>query len=417
MQIKKGVNAYFIMSNKFKDIGISVRFRYSLEQKSAASRTLLALMMMDRCKKYDTKKKMTDAQDNLYGATLGAQTMGFGKSHVLEIRTKIINPTYVSEEHSLFEGIFKFLNEIVFFPLFKQEIFEENKDILLSKIKRMEDDPQQYIVTCGLNEIGKNTSLGISTLGTYDDVKNLTLQDIIDAYQEMIDENIIDIIMCGDFDENEATSYIQQYLPFNDRIQDYPSFYSVKNNESEKMVKLYKNISQSYIMMVWFTNTSIVDQDYYALRLANGILGQFSTSFLFQEVREKRSLCYSIYSNLISYDGALGVTTGVEQKDIEESIQLIKEQFNRVVEGDFDQQLLDTTKRLIISSLKSSRDNMNSLMAFTYQNILLGRNCEIQDIIKCIEGITKENVIDAISKCTYKGTVLLCKEDANEQNI
>ncbi len=73
---------------------------------------------------------------------------------------------------------------------------------------------------------------------TYDDVKNLTIQNVKHAYQEMIDENIIDIIICGDFDEKEAVSYIKQYLPFNDRIKNYPSFYNVKNNETEKKSNL-----------------------------------------------------------------------------------------------------------------------------------------------------------------------------------
>ncbi len=76
---------------------------------------------------------------------------------------------------------------------------------------------------------------------------------------------------------------------------------------------MYKNISQSYLMMVWFTNISLLDTKYYALRLANAVLGQYSSSLLFQEVREK-SLCYTIYSNIISYDGVLGVTTGIEKR-------------------------------------------------------------------------------------------------------
>ena len=72
MQITNGVQLHFMKTEKFKDIGISIRFRSELKPKLAASRSLLALMLCDRCKTYDTKKKMSDYLDLLYGATLNA---------------------------------------------------------------------------------------------------------------------------------------------------------------------------------------------------------------------------------------------------------------------------------------------------------------------------------------------------------
>ena len=78
MKIIEGVNLHFIKTKKFKDIGIHIRFRNQLDEKSAVTRSLLALMMSDRCKKYDSKKKMNDILDQMYGASLQAQTAGYG---------------------------------------------------------------------------------------------------------------------------------------------------------------------------------------------------------------------------------------------------------------------------------------------------------------------------------------------------
>ena len=101
MQITNGVQLHFMKTEKFKDIGISIRFRSELEPKLAASRSLLALMLCDRCKTYDTKKKMSDYLDLLYGATLNAQTAGYGSAQIVEIRSKIINPCYVQGKQQL----------------------------------------------------------------------------------------------------------------------------------------------------------------------------------------------------------------------------------------------------------------------------------------------------------------------------
>ena len=138
MQITNGVQLHFMKTEKFKDIGISIRFRSELEPKLAASRSLLALMLCDRCKTYDTKKKMSDYLDLLYGATLNAQTAGYGSAQIVEIRSKIINPCYVQGKQQLLESLFSFLQEVLFQPLLQEHVLEESRSILKAKIERME---------------------------------------------------------------------------------------------------------------------------------------------------------------------------------------------------------------------------------------------------------------------------------------
>ncbi len=105
MEITKGVSLQIQQTDKFKDIGISIRFMAPLCKQTAALRSMLAIMMIDRCTAYPSKKEMSDIQDQLYGLSLGAQTVGYGKSQVLEFRCKLIDPHYVKEQ-DLFEANF-----------------------------------------------------------------------------------------------------------------------------------------------------------------------------------------------------------------------------------------------------------------------------------------------------------------------
>lgn len=416
MQIKQGVQLHVIKTEKFKDIGIHIRFRNALDEKEAPARSLLALMLCDRSRTYDTKKKMSDHLDTMYGAIVNAQTAGYGHAQVVEIRSKIINPSYLEEGNTMLEDIFAFLHEIIFSPLLSEEVFQESKLILMAKVGRMEDDPSQYAVSQGLKLAGAGTPLGISALGELSMIKKLTLQDIKEAYRKMMEEDAIDIIVCGNADEQLLHACIEQHLQFHERTHQIETFYCVENDVKETYKEEYKNISQSSIMMVYFTNTLITDEDYYALRVANAIFGQYSTSMLFQEVREKNSLCYSIYSNLISYDGALGVTTGVEKENIEKTINLIQKQFQRIVEGDFDDELVSVSKQMILNSLKASKDSMYSLMALQYQNNLLGYHRTTEDIMALVERVERDDVIHAMKKCILAMTFVLTKEDAHEDN-
>lgn len=76
----------------------------------------------------------------------------------------------------------------------------------------------------------------------------------------------------------------------------------------------------------------------------NAMLGQYSTSLLFQNVREKNSLCYSIYSNLIAFDGARELRPASKKKDIDQVLTLIQEQIETLKNGTFDEELLTVTK-------------------------------------------------------------------------
>ncbi|MGX8834815.1 EF-P 5-aminopentanol modification-associated protein YfmF [Amedibacillus sp. YH-ame6] len=417
MVINQGVNLHILSTKKFKDIGISIRFMNTLDKEKAPARSLLALLLCDRCAKYDTKQKMSSHLDTLYGASLSAQTMGYGKSQVMEVRMKTMNPKYASDGDALMSDIFSFLHEILFQPLIKQEVFEEAKSMLLAKIERNEDDPAQYAISQGLKQAGKGTPLSLSALGEKENVMALTLQNIEDAYHEMIEQDSIHMIVCGDVEEQGIREMVQKYLPCKDRNAFVETYYTVSNSIHDEYKEAYKNISQTSIMMVWFSNTSVMDEHYYALRVANAIFGQYSTSFLFQEVREKNSLCYSIFSNLISYDGALGVTTGVEKKYIKKTIALIRKQFDRVVNGEFDDALLDVSKQMIINSLKASKDNMNSLIALQFQNDVLSRHDTTEDIIQKVQEVTREQVITMMKKCELKMTFVLTQGgDDHETN-
>lgn len=415
MENNQGVRLHEIQTKKFKDIGISIRFQNKLEKKSACARSLLALMLCDRSKKYDTKKKMSNQQDALYGVTLNAQTAGYGASQIIEIRSKIVHPHYVSDGSLMMKEWLVFLKEVLFAPLLSEEAFQESKHILLSKIERMMDDPGQYVISECLKLAGEHTSLGISALGEKKDVEALCLEDIKQVYEQMMNDDVIDVMICGDLTK-DIIEGVQKELSFAARTSSYEGYYAAENDLHDNINEQYKDITQSYIMMTWFTNTRVVDDDYYALRVANAMFGQYSTSLLFQEVREKNSLCYSIFSNLISYDAAMGVTTGIEKENIEKTRKLILAQFDRLVKGEFEDTLLDVSKTMIINSLKASQDSMNSLIALEYQNTLLHQQRSNQDIIELVKKVTKDDVMRAIAKCELKQTLIVTKEDAHEED-
>lgn len=415
MEVTNGVHLHVIETNKFKDFGIGIRFLSELKEESAAARSLLALMLCDRCEAYDTKKKMSDRQDALYGMTLSAQTVGYGKAQVLEIRSRVIDPIYVDQE-DLLEEVLSFLHEVIFHPLLNEDTFQESKKIIRSKMQRMRDDPSQYVITKGLKLGGAGTPLALSSLGELEQLEKTSLADIKKLHKQLLCEDRIDILVCGRCKQKDMKERILPRFAFPKRNRSYETHYALKKAGKQEYVEEHRDITQSSIFMLWSTGIDICDDDYYSLRVANAIFGQYPTSLLFQEVREKNSLCYSIFSNMISFDGALGVTTGVEKEQIAQAIALIHKQFERICNGDFPDSLLEVTKGMLINSLMATKDSMNSLIAHAYQNAILEQSLSIDDRIQLVKQVCKKDVERIFKRCEFQLAFVVSKEDQNEES-
>ena len=421
LTIKNGVTIHCIKSNKFKDVAICINFLGELNEESATVRSLLALMLSDRSAKYDTKQKVSILCDQLYGATFSCRTLGCGGGHIIEVRSKIINPMYIEANANLFHDQLGFINEMIFNPLmkdghFSQEVFDEAKHILESKIRRRMDDAQTYSILRALQLAGGNQPLGIATVGSLTKLKSVTIEDVENYYHKMIHEDLIEVVACGEFDELHMVKAIEESFAFKPRSKEVKTYYVLDTQPRLEQVTEHKDIPQSNIAMVYQTKISVLDPLYPALKVANGIFGQYTTSFLFQEVREKHSLCYSIFSNLITFDGAMLVSTGVEDENIDQAISLIREQFIKCKNGEFDEELINVTKKMLINALNSSLDEMSSMISYAYNNSILQRELSIEENIACIAAVSKEDIMKVFASWIEVLTFVLRKKENNNES-
>ncbi len=414
MELVKNVSLQLDKNDKFKDIGISIRFMAPLRKEIASLRSLLAIMICDRCEKYPTKKQMSDIQDNLYGTQISAQTVGYGKAQVLEIRTRVIDPRYVKDKE-LLQSVFEYIHEALFHPLLNEAAFNEAKAVLKAKLMRLRDDAAQYVVAQGLRLAGAGNSLAISSLGDLEELEKLTLDDVLRAHKHLLHEERIDMIVCGPIDEAQITALIQQHLSFQARDVDLESHYVFHSEQASRYEKEQRVVNQCNIFMMWQTNIGICDADYYPLRVANAMFGQYPTSLLFREVREKRSLCYNILASLISFDGAMVVTTGVEAENIDQAIDVIHTQFQRIGNGEFDEELMTVSTTMIVNSLRASKDSMPSVIAQLYQNQVLNQSISIDERIKRIQAVTIDDVKRVFKNCRHCMSFVVCQEDDQDE--
>ena len=136
-------------------------------------------------------------------------------------------------------------------------------------------------------------------------------------------------------------------------------------------------------------------KDRYAVYVLNSVLGGSVSSRLFEEVREKRGLVYSIYSFLSGYSdsGTITVYAGTRPKEVSKVLELIRREIKRIAQSGLDETELIRTKEQmkgsLMLSLESSHSRMNKLAK---DELITGCHTSLDDMLGEIDGTTEDQV-------------------------
>lgn len=400
----------WVKTSKFKDYGLSLRFSCVNDENINARKALLAFMLQDRCVKYPTKEKMIAKRDELYNAQCSITNTGYGYRFVTDFRMRFLKPSMIDDPNYL-EDCLSFYHDLLFEPLFTEEILEENKQLLLTKIESMEDDVKTQVILEGFKHCSEEYPLGFSAYNKKEYITKLTLDDIKETYHSLIHDDEVEMICCVDEESEELVKLINKYFPFEYQKKIDKSYYKIKSSELNRKVFIEKDIDQSEVMLVYYTNTSRLDDDYYPLCFANALLGQFSTSLLFQEIREKHGLCYSIGSSLVRYEGVLHINVGVSNDKVDETIDLIKQQIERLIKMDYDDSYINNALAMLTNRLYSGNDYMINMHNKTYAQNILNLNETEEDIIEKYRHVSKEDVARVMRKLQLELQIVIGRKE------
>lgn len=289
--------------------------------------------------------------------------------------------------------------------------------IMMSRIARRNDDPTSYAMEESSKRVGKGTPFAISCLGEKDQVEHVTREDVRQAYEDIMNHTTIDMFVIGSVDPVEVKCVIEETLPFAPRSEKYSVFYSWPKDYETQNHEVQRDIDQSNLVLTWLTNINLTHPLFYALKVANGIFGGDANSKLFRVVREKHSLCYTIYSSVYGLDQVMIGLAGISYENKEKALSLIEEQFEKVKQGDFQDEDMETSKRLYVNSLQSQFDSASGMVNFLYQQKVTGLDRSLEEVIENISHVSKEDVIAAMSQVTLAGVFVLKERDgAQDEN-
>ena len=144
--------------------------------------------------------------------------------------------------------------------------------------------------------------------------------------------------------------------------------------------------------------TSEDDDEYWSMMVANSIFGGGAHSKLFNNVREKLSLCYYASSGLDRYTGVLNVNAGIEFENFQKAYDEILVQLKELQSGNVSELEYVSSINAIVNSLKSCRDDQYAMQSFYLSEKVSGTGRELDYVIDKIKNVSVDMAVKASQK-------------------
>ena len=270
-------------------------------------------------------------------------------------------------------------------------------------MKSIKEDKQAY-ATAKLRKLYFDNEIQqVPSFGESEDVEKLTISDLMDAYQKMLNTDRVEIMISGDVNTDEVVNKFS-VLPFKAR-----NISRVSMSYTQEIVTQIDEepLSQSKFDMAFRLPVVYRGDLHYAALVFNSLFGGSALSLLFTVVREKMSMAYYANSNFDPFRQLLVVQTGISYANKDKVQELILEQLERLKKGDFEDELLEQNKNNLISSYISRLDSQTSALLRAQSAALTGINVTIEEWLDNLQSVTKDDVMKVAKMVELQATYML----------
>lgn len=399
----QGVKLHLVKTDKYKTNTIVFKMKAPIEKEYATTRALLPYVLQSGTNTYPSFTELRTYLENLYGATLSVDLQKKGEYHIISITMEVANEKFLKQSEPLLDKALTLLADVLFNPRsandsFDEQIVAKEKRTLKQRIQAVNDDKMRYANLRLIQEMCKDEPYAIPVNGILEDVDQITAQSLYNYYQDSLSSDELDLYIVGDFTEEEVIQSCQAKFQLKSRTSKKVEQTNIRKRVKENVIIEKQDVAQGKLNMGLRTDTRYGEDDYFALQVFNGLFGGFPHSKLFINVREKASLAYYAASRLESHKGLMLVMTGIETKNYEKAVTIIKEQLQAMKNGDFTEADIEQTKAVIQNQMLETLDTSRGLVEVLYHNVISGTNVSEEVWKEKIANVTKENIIQVGEK-------------------
>ena len=275
---------------------------------------------------------------------------------------------------------------------FDPEETARERKVVLEEIKRRDDDPDDLVHDLFAETIYPDHPLGLPVIGRAEVVAALTPEDLRSYMMQYYGPEAVILSAAGNLEHERVVALAQDTLG---QMKGAVSPTSLSAPQTKRGLLHYTRPTEQVNFCIGTRGYGQMDEDKYALAIIDTVLGGSMGSRLFQEIREKRGLAYSVGSYAATHreGGYFAAYGGTSPDTYEECLALVREEFARVRREGISEGEMQRSKNQFRGSIIMAQESMSSRMnRIGKSEVYFDRVIPLDEIVAAIEGVTHDDI-------------------------
>jgi predicted Zn-dependent peptidase len=276
---------------------------------------------------------------------------------------------------------------------------DAERKVVLEEIAMRDDDPSDLVHDLFSDTYYGDTQIGRPILGTIDSINKMSRNTVFNYYKKKYLPSDLVVAVAGNIKHKRVVAMVEEALS-RDNFLDVIGTPNIRPNTTIKrgpqtpVGLMYRRTEQAH-MLYGMEGVPRADDRRFAMGVLSAALGGGMSSRLFQEIREKRGLAYSVYaySQQFAGTGTIGFYAGCNPSKAVEVVEIIREVLSDVADHGMSHEEIERAKGAVRGSLVLSQEDSGSRMSRIGKNeIVYGQVMDFDDILKAISRVSAEDI-------------------------
>ncbi|MBR3888597.1 MAG: insulinase family protein [Clostridia bacterium] len=414
IRINEKTFVHLINTTKFKSNVITAFLLTDLNKYDVTMNALIPAVLRRGTANLKTMKEMSIKLENMYGAVFDTSVDKMGDKQAIEVYLSSINNKFALNGEDLLTESLEFIYDVIYNPylekcVFSKEYVETEKKTIREIIRGRINEKGSYALNECIKGMFENEPFAEFKYGNEKDLKHIDEKKLYKHYLKILAEGEMHFYISGDFEKKKVMEFFHSKFDKREIPEDNIVRTSKTKNlrqEEKKIIEKMK-VTQGKLVLGYDVDVDLI-KDFYKMTLFNTMLGASANSKLFQNVREKESLAYTIRSMYLKHKGVMFITAGIELSKYEKALELTKKQVQDMCEGNFTDEDLADAKTFLANAYRTFEDDQVSQIEMSVGNFVLGLNEDVQTMIDGFNNVTREDVIEVANKVKLTTLYYLC---------
>ncbi|MBQ8569560.1 MAG: insulinase family protein [Oscillospiraceae bacterium] len=415
-QICDGAAYTELIDPRLKTNNFYVHILEPLCEENAAANALIPIILSDSNCRYKNLTELSRKLSSLYGADVRGGVSKLADCQVVTLACGCISDKYTIDGEKIGREVLDIFIDCLTSPYLENGVFAEDdfalkKQELIDEIEAEINDKRSYALMTASKLIYDGEPCSVSVRGERSAAEQLTPESVYRRYKELLKTGRIEIIFAGnDISDENKERLFTAIRSLEREYTEKCSFERSKKKsepvrESERM-----DIVQSKMVMAYKTDYDNPE----ALQLFNAVYGGTPFSKLFENVREKLSLCYYCSSGINRRKGTMIIDSGVEHGNINAAEEEIKNQLEAMCSGDFTDEAVENSRLSLINGVRGIGDNPRKTAEWYFRQCLDEKKISPEEEMELIKAVTREDIIKAAKSLVPDTVYILTGKEVKE---